>query len=88
MHCGKPEFLDEKQKENDLPLHPFMLLREKMPPRREYVDKVTEILRQIASKGHLCTKCIYNSRVELVGYSYRNLTVQNLEVHSLQMRKK
>ena len=37
MHCGKPEFIDEKHKENNLPLH--VAARKKSG--REYVDKFT-----------------------------------------------
>ena len=61
MHCGKPEFVDEMHKENNLPLH--VAAREEA--KREYVDKFTEILRHMASKGHLYIKWTFKSRVEL-----------------------
>ena len=47
MHCRKPELVDEKHKENNLPLH----VAERKKPKREYVDKFTVTLRQMASKG-------------------------------------
>ena len=61
MNCRKQEFVDEKYKENDLPLHAAARKKAK----REYVDKFNEILRQMANKGHLCIKWTFNSLVEL-----------------------
>ena len=37
MHCGKPEFVDERHKENNLSL--YVAARKKA--KREYVDKAT-----------------------------------------------
>ena len=39
MHCGKPEFVNKKHKENNLPLH--VAARKKA--KRKYIDKFTKI---------------------------------------------
>ena len=48
MHCGKPKFVDEKHKENNLPLH---VAARKKPKRN-----ILRNSRRSDGKGHLCIK--------------------------------